>query len=151
MNENFHDFYARLAPLRPSPQDGQEVLPIREPQGDLDGFYDAAGDTSASALNWANHATPYLEALHWFRAMHNYLPRAVAEQNYAQLSLLSKVIIERGYCIENHRAFPPLFFGDRYLVELEIDESSSDFPVRRIDEHKLFETVRQRNSGDALH
>ncbi|WP_426189652.1 hypothetical protein [Massilia sp. DWR3-1-1] len=151
MNRNFDDFYAGLAPQRPSPQDGQELLPVRGPSGDLNYFYDAVSDTSASALNWALHAIPYLEALAWFKAMHHYLPQARVEQNYAQLPLLAKVIIERGYCIENHRAFPPLFFGNRYLVELEVDESSIEFPVRRIDEQKFFGTVCQRNSGDALH
>lgn len=151
MSNNFDDFYAGLAPQRPSLQDGYEVLPVRGPEGNLDYFYDAVSDTSASALNWANHAIPYLEALHWFRAMHHYLPQASVEHNYAQLPLLAKVIIERGFCIENHGHYPPLSHGNRYMVDLEVDESRLEFPVRKIDRHDFFGKARPHNLGNALH
>lgn len=83
--------------------------------------------------------------------MYSHLPRVNTEENYAQLHLLARVIIERGYCIENYGSFPPLSFGDRYLVELEVYESGLGFPVKRINEIDQFKNLRLRGLSEVLH
>jgi hypothetical protein len=89
---------------------------------------------SASLINWADHAQPYLVAFSWFAKLYITDGAETATRLFEKMTVIQKTIIQRGYEIMFTDAFPPLPADWQYTVGLQVldDHEATVFPIGRV-------------------